>query len=87
MATTRSGGSRRGTLVATEAGPVRLPASARTLRQRVAWLLRRGYVWGAWMLAAHADTVVLSLLQRAYPDVPWKNIAAANRLGRGGKRA
>lgn len=72
-------------VVATEAGPVRLPASARTVRQRVAWLLRRGYVWGAYLLAAHSDKVLLGMLQRAYPDVPWKNIVQANRLGRGAR--
>lgn len=74
--------AKRGVVVQTEAGPVRLPPSARTARQRVVWLLRRGYVWGAYMLAVHADKVLLSLLQRAHPDVPWKNIVVANRLGR-----
>lgn len=83
MATTRSNGS----MVMTEAGPVRLPPGARTLRQRVAWLLRRGYVWGAYLLAAHADKLLLGMLQRAHPNVPWKNIVEANRLGGGRSRA
>lgn len=67
------------TYVTTGQGSVKLPPSARTLRQRVTWLLRRGYVWAAYLLAAHADKVLLAMLQRAYPDVPWKNINAASR--------
>lgn len=66
--------------VATEAGPVRLPPSARTLPQRVAFLLRKGYFWGAYMLAAHSDKVMVALLQRVHPDVPWKNMHAASRV-------
>ena len=66
-------------VVQTEAGPVRLPPSARTTWQRVRWLVRRGYVWTAYLLAAHADKVLLAALKRAHPDVPWNNIAYVAR--------
>lgn len=78
-ASAQAGGraARRDEYVATEAGAVKLPPSARTLRQRVAWLVRRGYVWGAYLLAVHSNKVVMGMLQRAHPDVPWKNMQLA----------
>lgn len=68
--------------VQTEEGPVRLPPSARTTWQRVRWLLRRGYVWAAYLLAAHADKLLLAALKRAHPNVPWNNIAYVARQQR-----
>lgn len=65
--------------VTTEAGLVRLPPSVRTLHQRVMYLLRKGYLWGAYMLAAHSDKVLVALLQRVHPNVPWKNMLAASK--------
>ena len=57
---------------------VEVPASARTLRQKVAYLARRGYVWGAFLLSKHANKVLVGLLQRTHPDVPWKNVHFAS---------
>lgn len=70
---------RDGTYVETEKGPVRFPKSARTTLQRVRWLLLEGYTWAAWLLAAHADKVLVKLLKQAFPDTPWNNIAYAAR--------
>lgn len=67
------------TYVQTEEGPVRLPQSARTTWQRVRWLLLRGYVWAAYLMAKHSDKVVLAALKRAAPNVPWNNLAYAAR--------
>lgn len=70
---------RGGTYVETEAGLVRFPASARTTLQRVRWLLAQGYAWAAWLLAAHADKVLIRMLKQAFPDTPWNNIAYVAR--------
>lgn len=63
----------------TEVGPVELPGSARTPRQRVEFLLRRGYVWGAYMLARHSNKVLVGLLRLTNPATPWKNLHYAAR--------
>jgi hypothetical protein len=58
-------------------------ARSRPNARQVQWLARqarKGYAWAAYLLAAHANKVLLAMLQRAHPDVPWKNIAAAGRL-------
>ena len=58
---------------------IKLPKTARTTRQRVEFLLKKGYVWAAFMLASHSNKVLVSLLQRTHPDVPWKNIHFASK--------
>lgn len=65
------------TYISTEGGVVKLPPSARTPRQRIMWLLRRGYLLAAYLVAAHGDKVMVALLKRAKPNVPWNNIHAA----------
>lgn len=56
---------------------IKFPKSARTHRQRVMFLLKKGYLWTAYMFARHANKVLVGMLQRAHPDVPWKNIQFA----------
>ena len=56
---------------------VRFPASVRTVRQRVLWLAKEGYVLTAYWLARMSNKVLVALLQRAHPNVPWKNIQFA----------
>lgn len=65
--------------VQTEVGPVRFPRGARTPRQRVAWLLRRGYTWAAFALARHSGDILMFFLKRH--DDMWKNSNAAWRHG------
>ena len=81
MCSTRMRGivQRRGnaTFVQTEAGWVRFPASVRTRKQRVLYLLGRGLNWGAYLLAKHYATIVIAVLNRANPDAGWKNLHTA----------
>ena len=67
------------TYARTEAGLVRLPVSARTTRQRVAYLVKKGLVLGAYMLAKHSNALLVAMLQHMHPNGGWKNIAAAPR--------
>lgn len=57
-------------------GP-RFPRSVRTVRQRVLWLAKEGYVLAAYWLARSSNKVLVALLQRTHPEVPWKNIQFA----------
>jgi len=60
-------------------GVVKLPKSARTKKQQVMFLLRRGYVWTAFLLAKHSNKVLVGLLHKTNPNVPWKNIQFASK--------
>ena len=66
-------------VVGSQSSLIKMPKNARTTRQRMLYLLKRGYVWTAYMFAKHADKVLLRLLQTAHPNVPWKNIDFAAR--------
>ena len=58
---------------------VRLPKSARTKRQRAMYLLKKGYVYTAYLFAKHSNKVLVSLLHKTNPNVPWKNIHFASK--------
>lgn len=55
------------------------PKSARTPRQKMVWLAKRGYLWAAYLVARHSNKLLVDLLQRTNPQVPWKNIQFASR--------
>lgn len=58
-------------------GIIKFPVSANSAKRRVAWLLRQGYVWTAYLFAKHANKVLVGLLQRTHPNTPWKNLQFA----------
>lgn len=58
---------------------VTFPSAVRTKRQRIMWLLKKGYVLTAYLLATHANKALVMLLKKTNPNVPWSNIQAAAR--------
>ena len=66
-------------VVGEDSSLIRIPKTARSAKQRVSYLLKRGYVWTAYMFARHSNKLLVSMLQRAHPSVPWKNIAFASK--------
>lgn len=59
--------------------PVPGKVKVRSLRQKVSFFLRGGYVMAAYLLARHANKVMVGVLQRTHPHVPWKNLQFAAR--------
>jgi hypothetical protein len=58
---------------------IRFPASVTTVRQQVRYLVAKGYVWTAYLVARHSDKVLMFLLRQLAPGVPWRNIQTAAR--------
>ncbi len=58
---------------------VPLPPEVRTRRQRELFRAKLLYHTLVRLLALHSNKVVIAMLQRAYPDTPWKNLVYAAR--------
>lgn len=48
-------------------------------RRRAVLMAKLAYLRAQYLLARHAGAVLLALLQRAYPNMPWKNLEYAAR--------
>lgn len=63
----------------TTKAPNATPSKTTAKSRRAILKAKLAYMHAQYMLAKHSNKVLISLLQRAHPDMPWKNLEFAAR--------